>query len=80
MILHGIGRRADIRKAVAALVMQHIGVVVAEFGDQHIPDTEIRSQRIDERDDRPTRAKPLGAIVNRPVVDTQKIHVRLLLG
>ncbi|MNZ94697.1 hypothetical protein D3C78_1138110 [compost metagenome] len=70
----------DIGKPVAALVMQHIGIIITERFDYRIPDAEIGAERIDEGDDRLACVQSLDAIMDHGLAAAQKMHDVLLLS
>ncbi len=74
MVVDRIGWATDIGKPVATLVVQHVGIVIAKHLDHRIPDAEIRTERIDEGDDRLAAVQSLDAIMDHGLAAAQKMH------
>ena len=80
MGLNRVMRNASARKPMATLVMQDIGVRVAQLAHDSIPDSKIGAERIDEGNDRLSRCQTNGPVVDCCVVNVKKIHLALLLS
>ena len=77
VILDGIRSRADIREAVATLIVKQ-DRKVARQADHHIPpDAKIGAERVREYDDRLIGRASDHLVVNRNPVHTCKLHVNL---